>query len=140
MGCDRKQLFLKKHFFLVGYCVQLQRTVFFQSTVFLYFMKIVATIQSSMDTVFFKRVLAAKNCAYEIYLTDVSISGVLFFFKRSTCSHTFAWYFHCFTSSLAEIQYFQGYCLSLKQALAVIPFFKGIQLIRYYSCSHPFDE
>ena len=27
-----------------------------------------------------------------------------------------------------------------KQALAVIPFFIGIELIHKYSCSHPFDE
>ena len=31
-------------------------------------------------------------------------------------------------------------CVSFKQALAVIPFFKVIELIRKSSCSHPFDE
>ena len=35
---------------------------------------------------------------------------------------------------------FQGYCVSLKQAFAVIPFFKSIELIRSSSCSHPLDE
>ena len=38
------------------------------------------------------------------------------------------------------IQYFQGCCVSFKQALAVIPFFIGIDLIYKSSCSHPFDE
>ena len=61
-------------------------------------------------------------------------------FQRSTCSHTFEWYRHYFRRSLAVIYYFQEYCVSLKQALVVIPFFKGIELIRNSSCSHPFDE
>ena len=38
------------------------------------------------------------------------------------------------------IYYFQGYCVFLKQALAVIPFFKGIELARNSSYSHSFDE
>ena len=38
------------------------------------------------------------------------------------------------------IQYFQGYCVSFKQALAVIPFFIGIKLIHKPIYSHPFDE
>ena len=33
-----------------------------------------------------------------------------------------------------------GYCVFLKQALIVIPFFKGIELIRNSSCNHPLDE
>ena len=32
--------------------------------------------------------------------------------------------------------FFQGYCVSLKEAL---PFFKGNELVRHSSCSHPFD-
>ena len=36
--------------------------------------------------------------------------------------------------------YFQGYCVSFKQALAVIPIFKGTELIRKSSCSHPLNE
>ena len=38
------------------------------------------------------------------------------------------------------IWYFQRYCVSFKQALAVIPFFIGIELIRKSSCGHPFDD
>ena len=38
------------------------------------------------------------------------------------------------------VQYFQGHCVSFKQALAVIPFFIVIELIQKFSCSHPFDE
>ena len=44
---------------------------FFQSTVFLYFTKVVAVIYSSMDTVFFRWARAAINCVYTIYLTDI---------------------------------------------------------------------
>ena len=42
--------------------------VFFQSTVFLYFMKVVAIIHSSMDTVHLEEHL---NCVYTMYLTDI---------------------------------------------------------------------
>ena len=38
------------------------------------------------------------------------------------------------------IYYFQGYCVSFKQALTVIPFFIGIELIHKSIGSHPFDE
>ena len=38
------------------------------------------------------------------------------------------------------IQYFQEYSVSLKKALVVISFFKGIELIRNSSCNHLFDE
>ena len=38
------------------------------------------------------------------------------------------------------IYYFQVYCVSFKQALAIIPFFVGIKLIHKSSYSHPFDE
>ena len=46
---------------------------FYQSTVFLYNMKVVAAIHSTMDTVFFKKALAAMNCLYKMYLTGISI-------------------------------------------------------------------
>ena len=36
--------------------------------------------------------------------------------------------------------YFQGYCVSFKQALAVIPIFEGTELIHKSSCSHPLNE
>ena len=92
-----------------------------------------------MDTVFFRRAFTTINCIYIMYLTDISILGVLLF-QRSTCSHTFEWYHHCFRRRLAVIWFFQGYCVSLKQTLVVIPFFKGIELIRNSSSSHLFDE
>ena len=38
------------------------------------------------------------------------------------------------------IYYFQGYCFSFKQVLTVIPIFKGTELIRKSSCSHPLNE
>ena len=59
---------------------------FFQNTVFLYFTTVVAAIDSSIDTVFFRRALAAMNCVYRICLTDISIQGLLLF-QKSTWSH-----------------------------------------------------
>ena len=38
------------------------------------------------------------------------------------------------------IRYFQRDYVSFRQALAVIPFFIGIELIHKSSCSHPFHE
>ena len=38
------------------------------------------------------------------------------------------------------IRYFQRDYVSFRQALAVIPFFIGIELIHKSSCSHLFDE
>ena len=79
------------------------------------------------------------NCVYTMSLINISVSGVLLF-QRSTYSHTFEWYHHYFRRPFAVMYYFQGYCVSLKEALAVIPFSKGIELIRNSSCSHPFEE
>ena len=47
---------------------------------------------------------------------------------------------HFFRRPLAVIQYFQWYCVSFKQAFAIIPFLISIELIHKSSCSHPFDE
>ena len=58
----------------------------------------------------------------------------------NACSHTFEWYHQYFRRPLAVILYFQRYCVSFKQALAVIPTFKGIESICKSSCSHPFNE
>ena len=52
---------------------------FFQSTVFLDFTKEVAATHSSMDVVLFRRALATINCKYKMYLTDISIYGVLLY-------------------------------------------------------------
>ena len=67
-----------KHFFLVGYCVSSQRTVFFQSTVFLCFFSY--GHHSLKNTMFFRRALAAMNCLIYnvfdryIYLRRIVIS------------------------------------------------------------------
>ena len=47
-------------------------TSFFQSS-FPFFTKVVAVIHSSIDTVFFRRALAAMTFVYTLYLTDISI-------------------------------------------------------------------
>ena len=46
---------------------------FFQSTVFNYFTKAVAAFHSSVGIVLFSKALAAINCLYTMYLTDISI-------------------------------------------------------------------
>ena len=51
----------------------ISRKSFFQSTEFLYFMKLFAANQSSIDTVFFRRGIANINCIYIMYSTDTSI-------------------------------------------------------------------
>ena len=61
---------------------------------------------------------------WQIYLRSI------FLFQRSTCSHTLEWYHHYFRRPLAVIYYLQRYCVSFKQALAVIPFFISIELIK----------
>ena len=38
------------------------------------------------------------------------------------------------------IENFQGYCVSLKQALAIISVFRDIEQICHFSCSHPFND
>ena len=67
--CDPKYLFLKKVPFRLLRLVE--GNSFFQGKVFFYFTKVGATIYSSMDTVFFRRTLAAMNCVYAIYLTGL---------------------------------------------------------------------
>ena len=79
------------------------------------------------------------HCVYIICLLAISISE-LSLFQRSTCSHVFEWYHHYFGRLPALIQFSQWYSVSFKQALAVIPFFKGAQLIRLSSRSYPFHE
>ena len=74
-----------------------------------------------------------------MYLTDSSIEA-RFLFQRSTCSHTFERYHHYLRRPFAVVWYFQGYCVSFMQALAVILFFIGIELIQKSTCSHPCDE
>ena len=49
-----------------------------------FFIFLVATIHSSKDTVFSRWELAATNCLYTMYLTNISIKCILLF-QRSTC-------------------------------------------------------
>ena len=65
-------------------------------------MKVAAAINSSMDTVFFRSAYAAMNCVYKGALAAVHL--------RKLLEVTFG---------------FQGYSVSLKQVLPVIPLFKG---------------
>ena len=88
----------------------------------------------------FRRAVAAVNCLYTMYLTNISIYIRRIVISRSTCSHAFQWYRHYFSRPITVIWYFQWYCISLKQAPAIIPFFRGIDLIRNFSVSHLFDE
>ena len=114
----------KKAFFSLSFTMFNRREQFFQSGVFLYFTKVLV-IHSSMDTVFFRKLLAAFNCAYAIYLTDISIQIVLLF-ERSTCSHTSDWS-----------------CRYFRRPPAIIPFFRGIEckltpVAATYSINGPF--
>ena len=119
---------LEKHFFLVVN----RREYFFRAQ---YFRKVVAVNHSSIDTLFLRRALATINCIYKmnltVYLRRIFISKEHLqpciwvapsFFQEASCSDL-VWY-----------------CVSFKQALAVIPFFIGIKLIHRSSCSHLFDE
>ena len=62
----------KKAFFPCRLLHLLSKNSFFQSTEVLYFTKVLESNHSSMDTVFFRRALANKNCIYTMYLTDIS--------------------------------------------------------------------
>ena len=94
-----------------------------------------------MDTVFSRRVLAAMNC-----LLICNVFDRLFRLRRIFISkehmQPYIWVVPSLFQEIfySEAYYLQGYCVSLKQALQVIPFFKGIKLIRNSSCSHTFDE
>ena len=94
---------------------------------FLYFKKLVAAIHSSIGFV-----CMLKGCLhvhalfiYTMYLTFISISDVLLFQRSQTLIH-FKWQRHFVRKPLEVIQIFQRNHISLKQALAVTPSFKGI--------------
>ena len=62
---------------------------FSQSTIFLYFTKIAAIIQSSSGTIFILEEQLQPFIVYiKMYLTDISILNVLLF-ERSVYSYTF---------------------------------------------------
>ena len=124
----QSRVVFQKYFFLVVNC----REHFSRA---LYFTKVVAVNHSSTDTLFFRRALETINCIYKmnltVYLRRIFISKEHLqpciwvapsFFQEASCSDL-VWY-----------------CVSFKQALAVIPFFIGIELIHKSSCSHLFDE
>ena len=96
---------------------------------FLYFAKVVAGDYFSidMDTVFLKSALATINCLYTMYL-------IIFLFKA-----------YCLPSLFQDAHFndpvFSRVVCFFKQTPAlIIPFFKGIELIRKSSYSCPFDE
>ena len=113
----------KKHFFLVIN----RREQFFQSTMF---------HESSCGQPFLNgyAISQRSSCNHKLYISDVFdryfylrrifISDVLSLFQETTCS---------------GLVFLKG-IVFLLNALVVIPFFKGIELIRNSSCSHPFDE
>ena len=69
-GCDPKLLFLKT-VFPCRLLLLVAGKSFFQGTVLLYFTQVTTAIHSSMDTVFFRRVLVAMNFVYAMYLTGI---------------------------------------------------------------------
>ena len=74
---------------------------------FLYFKKVVAAIHSSMDTVLFRRALAAMNCVHTIYLTD--IWKVLRYIRNSSCSHAFdEWPFFHYKRTVVAVYSFKS--------------------------------
>ena len=120
----------EKLFFLVGYLRE-------DSSRAQYFTKVVAANHSSTDTLFLRRALATINCLYKMILTDLLKAD--FYFKRALT----AIHLRCtiiFQEATCSDLVFSTVMLFFKQALAVIPFFIGIELIHKSSCNHPFDE
>ena len=91
-------------------------------------MKVVAAIHSSMDM---QQWIAYIQCIWQIFL------------RKAYCYFTGAlaaiYLSGTVIISEGQLQWFNGYCVFLKQALAVKVFFKGIELIRNSSCSYPFN-
>ena len=83
----------------------------------------------------FRRAFAATQWVCTTYLTYISISDVLLL-QTSAYSHTFCMIWSLFQQATYSYLVLQRYCVSLKQALAVNPSFKGLEL----SCSNPFFE
>ena len=120
----------QKHFFLIGY---FREDIFWAQ----YFTKVVAANQSSTDTLLLWRALATINFIYKMNLTDL-FEADLYFKGALAAIHLIC----TIIFSGGHLQWssiFNG-TVSFKQALAVIPFFIGIELIRQSSCSHRFDE
>ena len=129
-------MFLKKKFSLYITVINLWKQFFFRVQ-FLYFTKVVAANHSSMDTLFLRRALATISCIYKMYW-QIFLFNAYFYFKGTlTAIHlsgtTIILGGHLQWSSTFKV-------LVLSQALALIPIFKGIELIRKSSCSHPFNE
>ena len=62
----------KKFFFPCRLLRLVTRNSFLYGTVFLYFTKVAVAIHSSMDGYgVFRRALAAMNCVYTMYVTDI---------------------------------------------------------------------
>ena len=76
--------------------------------------------------VFQNSTLATINCV--LYLIDISVSGVCKLSGTIINSGVYLQWSFIFKGTVFQ------------QAFVVIPFFKGIELIRNFSCSHQFDE
>ena len=68
-----KEVVPKKNHFFSQVRVFNGREQFSSENIVLISQKVVVAIHSSMDTLFFRKALAAMNCVYTIHLTDVSI-------------------------------------------------------------------
>ena len=95
-------------------------TVFFKVQCFLISREKLRSSIPKRHCIYFIMELAAIRYVYTTYLTGISIQGV-FLFQRSRLQ----W------SSFLKIT------VSLKQALAVIPFFKNTESIHHSRCSNP---
>ena len=116
----------KNNFFPLWVTVFNRENRFSQSSMFLYFTNVVAPNHFSIDAAFFRII----NCKYPIYLTDISIS------KEQLQSHI--WVVPLLFQDTTSNDL--GYYVSLKQTLAVVLFFTGIELIHnsIHSMNPPF--
>ena len=110
---------------------------FFQSTMFLCWF--------SCGHLFFNGygVFWKSTCSHELPLYNVF--DRYFCLKRIAISKDHLKFYiwvvvRLFQETFAVSSYFQGCCVSLKEALAVISFFEVIKLIFNSSFSHPFGE
>ena len=131
----------KKHFLFTNYCFKLREYSFSEYSISLFHKLICGGPFLSGCCITFRRALVAMPCVYTMYLTDISITDVLLF-QRSTFSHTFDGTDIISGDPFQWSSFLKGTVkqASLKQALAIIPFIKGTELIHHSNCSHSFDE
>lgn len=104
---------------------------------FLHFTKVATVIYSSMGS------MGTIFILEEHFKPYANVFEKCFYFRRTIISRVltaihFEWYRHviCSGGSTQSDLVFYGYSVSLKQAFAAMPSFKGIQLIRHTSCIH----